>query len=939
MLRTASQSTAAPAPLEPACTRETCRVPACTSSTGLDEAAAIARLRARAGASAPGSNAKRSLYEDPTFPASLKSLFRDPEKPWEGHADVSLVEWLRPGELCPGQPRLFVDGAQPGDVIQGNLADCWLLGAFSVLASRPQLLERVFASPRHAARGLYAVAIYKDHHWHRILIDDRIPCLPGPRPLYASCRDPNEIWVPLLEKAFAKAHGCYENLVAGYVDHGLKDLTGGLPQTVPLAGAGDKLWRILQRVLAEGSLAGCACALSKGARPEEANEKGILKGHAYGVLEARVVTAGGTPHRLLRVRNPWGRAEWKGPWSDGAPEWSEEILAELGYEFGDDGTFWIGWEDFTKEFTTLYLCRIFGEGWAGQRILGEWKAGWSAWGCPNAGNRNWHRNRQFHLQIEGRALLHAVLSQGDVRLLGRSQREYPAAIGFFVFRAGGAGRGEPVAAVAGNDDVAATSGAFKPSRDVSASFTLSEGNYKVVPMTYEPGQEAGYSLAIWSQGDVDLEDATGLPKFVRADPPGEARAGGWAGEHAGRPRDAAREGLFGASPALIRLAPPDEPEVEPNPVFDPRLLPPPSRSPGWLAEARPPEAPPSRAAAPDWDPPPARPGARGHAPASRPPLPSCGARPFGSEAGEDSDDQGEAGWEGVYERRAVPSHWRLSGSQESRRGRPRLGGRVLVSELRLRGAVPLPAGADPGPGWANFVWLEASVGERSRAARAALAPGDPGTAAAFADSFYLCAPARPSRLRLRAGRRRPRPARAELLGELRLPLADLAGWRDGAERSAASRWFPLAVQMALRYSGPPPRRRPPGSFPEPEPEPEAGAERVPRATFGRDGADWLEYTDKWGESREDCPPPPPPPPRGTARGRGLRPDLSAPPPATYPVPYPAPYPPPMHPHPYSYSYAYPGPPVPYLLAAPVPWISALPPPAPPPPSWPYAYPR
>ena len=35
------------------------------------------------------------------------------------------------------------------------------------------------------------------------------------------------MWLPLLEKAYAKAFGCYERLSQGRIQHALKDLTAG----------------------------------------------------------------------------------------------------------------------------------------------------------------------------------------------------------------------------------------------------------------------------------------------------------------------------------------------------------------------------------------------------------------------------------------------------------------------------------------------------------------------------------------------------------------------------------------------------------------------------------------------------------------------------------------------------------------------------------------
>jgi hypothetical protein len=48
--------------------------------------------------------------------------------------------------------------------------------------------------------------------------------------LYGHCADPNEFWVPLMEKAYAKLHGGFEALNGGSMAEALVDLTGGVSE-------------------------------------------------------------------------------------------------------------------------------------------------------------------------------------------------------------------------------------------------------------------------------------------------------------------------------------------------------------------------------------------------------------------------------------------------------------------------------------------------------------------------------------------------------------------------------------------------------------------------------------------------------------------------------------------------------------------------------------
>lgn len=238
-------------------------------------------------------------------------------------------------------------------------------------------------------------------------------------------------------------------LVSGFADTALRHLTGGASQrrTVRASdGAGsaaDELWARLTSWTAERSPVGCAHSRAVAQRlraeaerggtegatsaaggaggaggeapaqqdvpgPDEGvGATGLLRGHAYGLEAVREIAG----RRLLRLRNPWGRGEWVGAWADGAEEWTDELLVSLGYQFGDDGTFWMELPDFCAEFNVVYLARLFERrGWDTRTLRGEWR-GVSAAGCPGRA-AGWRSNPAVSLTLAEDMELFCVLSLG-----------------------------------------------------------------------------------------------------------------------------------------------------------------------------------------------------------------------------------------------------------------------------------------------------------------------------------------------------------------------------------------------------------------------------------------------------------------------------------------------------------------------------------------------
>lgn len=68
--------------------------------------------------------------------------------------------------------------------------------------------------------------------------------------------------------------------------------------------------------------------------------------------------------------------EWTGPWSDGSAEWNPYWMKKLGHKFGDDGLFWMSYEDLLKRFDLLDRTRLFDHNWT---VVQQWTSvsvGW-----------------------------------------------------------------------------------------------------------------------------------------------------------------------------------------------------------------------------------------------------------------------------------------------------------------------------------------------------------------------------------------------------------------------------------------------------------------------------------------------------------------------------------------------------------------------------------
>lgn len=316
-------------------------------------------------------------FVDFDFPPRETSLYRPgslAEQSAGKEKKLQVVEWKRPVDFMKGRINIFEGSIEAADIRQGALGDCWFLSALAALTEFPILIrEGVFTEESREAneQGCYNIRFCKMGIWQTVRVDDFFPCYPGGGPIYSRSNG-DELWVLLAEKAYAKIHGSYEAIRAGFAYEGMIDLTGcpsrnirfDLPETKAKIASG-ALWRELCHYDEENFLMSASTPgedhLTESGRFAK-SPTGLIAGHAYTLISAVQLDCG---HRLLRLRNPWGQMEWSGDWSDTSSMWNEAIKDEIkskldnvDFTNADDGVFWMSFEDVLKHFVSINVCLV-----------------------------------------------------------------------------------------------------------------------------------------------------------------------------------------------------------------------------------------------------------------------------------------------------------------------------------------------------------------------------------------------------------------------------------------------------------------------------------------------------------------------------------------------------------------------------------------------------
>ena len=226
----------------------------------------------------------------------------------------------------------------------------------SILASIPNLIENIFESKEINENGYYTLYVYINNDFQKIIIDDKLPVVKDTPTLRFSKPDKDEIWLPLLEKAFAKAHGGYGSLITSDVAEVIQFFTGVPVEKFNIKDLDDEDLAIALHNCKENYV-------FLEPKKDICKEIGIIEGKAYQLKE--IFDLGGNDNDgksniVLKIFNMFECNKYQGKWSADGELFTQEIKTKVNFNQEDKNHIYFSMNYLKKYFNKIYIVhKIF----------------------------------------------------------------------------------------------------------------------------------------------------------------------------------------------------------------------------------------------------------------------------------------------------------------------------------------------------------------------------------------------------------------------------------------------------------------------------------------------------------------------------------------------------------------------------------------------------
>ena len=308
------------------------------------------------------------LYKDDIFPPNDNSLlgknsngeFLDAN---EGNCKMihnQEIEWKRISDIIP-KPVIFENVIDINNLRFGRISYIYFYSVLSALSQFPSIFSKIIITKEYNPSGFYKLLLFIDGEFQIVYIDDYFPCIKNTNILYFIKPLNFEFWALLIEKAWAKINGGYQNIINSWPIDFFRALTGS--SCVELIHEELNSEELFNELYYADKNYGFCISLSNSNK--EVVKKGLLNYHMYILVECEKIEMGKNLYlHLCKFKDPTGESNWIGDWNEKSELWNEKIRKKINKNKLNlkKGEFWICIQDIKKYFIRSDLCHMIYDG-------------------------------------------------------------------------------------------------------------------------------------------------------------------------------------------------------------------------------------------------------------------------------------------------------------------------------------------------------------------------------------------------------------------------------------------------------------------------------------------------------------------------------------------------------------------------------------------------
>jgi hypothetical protein len=315
------------------------------------------------------------IFSDDLFPPNETSLlkgFRFSKNSQELPKKWSKIKWVRSKEIFPNC-QIFREEIDPNEIKQGALDNFYFLCVVSALSEYRNRIKNIFLTDITNQYGVYGIRLYLNGIPEEIIVDDYFPLDTKKNISCFSSAGEGTVWLQILEKCYAKAYGSYYLTEKGFPVNVLRDFTGA--PTLTVENSDENLLTILKEACEKRWVITAYSGENQESK-DLLKEIGIIPMNTYTVLDLHELAFEnefgapnlnnfsnltninslnhlGSVEYILKIRNPWGKNEWIGDWSDFSSLMKENLNLN-----NSKGCFFMNFKDFKHYFSKIQICKI-----------------------------------------------------------------------------------------------------------------------------------------------------------------------------------------------------------------------------------------------------------------------------------------------------------------------------------------------------------------------------------------------------------------------------------------------------------------------------------------------------------------------------------------------------------------------------------------------------